>query len=376
MKTVFIVGDASSPLTYERGITVMNLGFKVFWYSICNSQVPGATMLGRNLYQSRFGRFSIVRSAFLIYYYIRFKPDLVHVFYAYHGVINTLTLSIFKNVIITVMGSDILVFNKYHRFKKLVVTILLKRSRIITAKSEFLEKRILEYGCDKNKVFRVNWGIDLDIFRPDLSVGWLRKQYGFDVHDFVLFSHRGCRPIYQNKNIVKGFAKFLSDLNAGTSNYYLIISTMGSAVYRTYYNELVKLVSDLDIKNNVIFTPPIPHADMPYYYCLSNVCISIPYSDGMPQSLFEAMACQCYPLLGNLRQYKEVEESGGYYGKVLEFTQNAINNALLSVLNDPEGVEIKKIKNQTFIKEYANKARETIKLSDLYNCIIRRDRSL
>ena len=70
-------------------------------------------------------------------------------------------------------------------------------------------------------------------------------------------------------------------------------------------------------------------------------------------------------------QYKEIEGSGGCYGRVDEFTGQAVAKSLLSVFKDQEGTMNKNIQNLEFIKNYANKIIETNKISALYGQMLR-----
>jgi glycosyltransferase involved in cell wall biosynthesis len=54
----------------------------------------------------------------------------------------------------------------------------------------------------------------------------------------------------------------------------------------------------------------IPHEEMPAYYSLAEVAVSVPRSDGLPQSLFEALACGTPSVLGRLAAYEEVVTDG------------------------------------------------------------------
>jgi len=46
------------------------------------------------------------------------------------------------------------------------------------------------------------------------------------------------------------------------------------------------------------------------YFALADIMVSFPPSDGMPQSLYEAMACQAFPILSDLPQYYELIRDG------------------------------------------------------------------
>jgi glycosyltransferase involved in cell wall biosynthesis len=50
--------------------------------------------------------------------------------------------------------------------------------------------------------------------------------------------------------------------------------------------------------------------DLPVFYHLADVVVSIPKTDGMPVTLFEAMACHTPVIVGDLPAYNQVIDDG------------------------------------------------------------------
>ena len=63
---------------------------------------------------------------------------------------------------------------------------------------------------------------------------------------------------------------------------------------------LKDLSKDLQIENKVIFTGRIPNTELPKLLQESNIYISMPITEGVSASLFEAMACNCYPVVSDI----------------------------------------------------------------------------
>ncbi|WP_286965893.1 glycosyltransferase, partial [Flavobacterium sp. UBA4854] len=57
---------------------------------------------------------------------------------------------------------------------------------------------------------------------------------------------------------------------------------------------------ELQIENKVIFTGRIPNTELPKLLQQSNIYISMPTTEGVSASLFEAMACNCYPIVSDI----------------------------------------------------------------------------
>lgn len=63
---------------------------------------------------------------------------------------------------------------------------------------------------------------------------------------------------------------------------------------------LKELAKKLNIENKVIFTGRIPNTELPKLLQQSNFYISMPVTEGVSSSLFEAMASNCYPIVTDI----------------------------------------------------------------------------
>jgi glycosyltransferase involved in cell wall biosynthesis len=298
---VFIVGDAASPLTRQRVQIAIDAGYDVHWFTT-NAASPA--IHGVTLYRSPFKgrRFIALGEAFyLAALMVKVKPDLVHVFYANYHLINLAVLC-GRKLIVTVMGSDISPSRlKRWSLDRFLVKCLLQKAEVITSKSEYLDQLLIDLDLSLQKIRRITWGIDPRRFHPKVDAHPLRRGLGIDPETFVLFSVRACKPLYQHEKIIRAFDSFYRRTDGDSI---LLITTLFSQP--GYLKSLRQLVGDLGLTSNVMFLPPVPPDAMPAYYNLSDAVVSIPRSDGMPQSLYESMACGCFHILGDLPQYREL----------------------------------------------------------------------
>jgi hypothetical protein len=78
-------------------------------------------------------------------------------------------------------------------------------------------------------------------------------------------------------------------------------------------------------------------------------------SDGMPQLLYEAMACGSYPILGNLDSYRELIQDG-VNGRLVEVGDvEVLGEAMCWVAAHPEHRKTAAIMNRQWIVEVADK---------------------
>ena len=66
------------------------------------------------------------------------------------------------------------------------------------------------------------------------------------------------------------------------------------------FQNLKDLAKKLNIENKVNFTGRIPNTELPKLLQESNIYISMPITEGVSASLFEAMAANCYPIVTDI----------------------------------------------------------------------------
>lgn len=306
-KKVLIIGPSSSVLVRQRVEMLRKMGLKLHWYSQSVERITQIKMYTRITNIRVVGGLLELLHVLSLLCWIR--PTYVHLFYAKNRWLN-LILALHPRVIVTVMGSDIsdtMVLSASLDFK--LVKWLLHRAKVITSKSNYMDDILKRFRVPDGKVRRITWGIDKKKFDIGLDSAAIRAALEIPEGANVFFSLRGCKPLYQHEMVIRAFARFVSD----ESNSILLISTMGAS--GVYLESLKSLAAELLLEDNVIFLPAIQNSDMPLYYNLADAVVSVPKSDGMPQSIYESMACGCFHILGDLPQYYEIveaEKSGIY----------------------------------------------------------------
>lgn len=304
---VLIIGPSSSILVRQRVEMLGKLGFKLHWYSQSVERVAHIKMYMRITNMRVVG--GLLELLHILLLLCLLRPAYVHVFYAKNRWLN-LILALHPRLIVTVMGSDISETTvRSQSLDFTLVKLLLHRAKVITSKSNYMDNILKRFNVPAGKVKRITWGIDKQKFDIGLDSGSVRAALGITEGANVFFSLRGCKPLYQHEMVMRAFAPFVSD----SPNSVLLISTMGAS--DIYLESLKSLAAELLLEGSVIFLPTIQNNDMPLYYSLADAVVSVPKSDGMPQSIYESMACGCFHILGDLPQYYEIveaEKSGLY----------------------------------------------------------------
>lgn len=131
-----------------------------------------------------------------------------------------------------------------------------------------------------------------------------------------------------------------------------------------------KLAQKLNIQNKVIFTDVIPNKTLPKYLQEASIYISFPTTEGVSASLFEAMACGCFPIVTKLpgnESWIEHQENG-----LLTESENT-NQLVENILWTTKNWEICKIaiqKNRQFVEKNANYQTNMKIISEKYHQLI------
>ncbi|MBN1274282.1 MAG: glycosyltransferase family 4 protein [Candidatus Aminicenantes bacterium] len=360
-KKILIIGNTKSPLTHERGQIGLKDGYDIHWISYSKDKIKNIQMYylpaGKNT------KLKWIKRLIFLWFKIRkIKPDLFHVFWADHYFLNIL-LSRCSPLIVTVMGSDIMPdkFRLRSKLNRKLITNLLNRAQIITSKSHFMDQRLAAMIDNPKKIRRITWGVDLQLFKQKLSTHSLRKKLGIPSKTWIFSSLRNCRPLYNHHTVIQAFYRILKKYDLDS---YLLISTF--LAEKDYFEDLKSLTVDLEISSRVIFLDPIPHEKMPLYFNLSQCSISIPSSEGMPQSLFETMACGCFPILGDLPQYKEII-SNKKTGIIVPLNDpESLAEAMVWTVKNPEALHHAAISNRRKVEDIADKNKEIHAMLDIY----------
>jgi len=180
-------------------------------------------------------------------------------------------------------------------FKKLIQNYAFQQADLIHAWGEVMTLTMKESNVDMNKVLVLPKGIDLDVFANHNNA---------NPQKICAIVTRSLLPEYRHDIILKAFGV----LNRKGIDFSLIIVGDGKQ-----FPILKQLAKELKIQEKVIFTGRIPNTQLPQLLQESNFYISMPITEGVSASLFEAMACNCYPIVTDIagnRSWIQHRENG------------------------------------------------------------------
>jgi len=290
------------------------------------------------------------------------NPDILHlhtlIYPSYLGLFtgfNSLVISFWNGDIIwTSEGSGSM-------FRSLIIKYGVKKAKLITVDSNEMKDMCLKWDDSDSKVEIIQFGVDLNIFNPDIETQVLRAKLNIGNNSPVVLSTRSLGKICNIDIIIKSIplvlegipsAKFLFTWHAGSED---------------EYNELFELAKDLNIINSVRFVGHLQnHNDLAQYYALGDVHISIPSHDTTPVSLLEAMAGGTAPVVGDLPSVKEwIKDSyNGYIVPLKDVKKTA--EAITGLLKREPKRKLFSKRNIEIVREKADYDKEMMKMEELY----------
>lgn len=226
----------------------------------------------------------------------RFRPDLVHVHYL--SQLDALALYPHRKripILVSLMGADALEDQVPRPLAlDLVVRAVMRRAAGVTAKSDFLARRAQALGAWPERVHRVPWGVDLERFRA-LDRAEARARLGLPPEGAVLLSSRALQPLYNHLPLLEAAAALAPRPR-------LVFTRAAEDPRHAAQVEARARALGLE----ATFLPPQAPGDMPWLYAAADAVASLPASDGLPQTLLEALACARPVVALDLQAYLEL----------------------------------------------------------------------
>ena len=285
---ILVVACADSPLLRARALVPVAGGVDVVWFSESRQIPQGECQIVHSPLTNCWGRLLTWLRFLLVY--SRERPDLLHVHWAVFPPL--LLRSSWKNLIVTPMGSDILLPGLLG-FRQWIVKRVLARANVVTSKSEFMDDSLKKLGVDKGRMTRMTWGVAEEFFALRERRCDSRIQLGIADPTTVFFSPRALKPLYRVDLIIGAFVEFLRNGGDGV----LLVSEMFGDD-RTGMR-LRELAGEYVAAKRIRFLGSLTTDEMKTCYAV----VSFAASDGMPQTLYETMAAGCFPVFTDLPQY-------------------------------------------------------------------------
>lgn len=249
-----------------------------------------------------------------------FKPDILHAHYATsYGLIGS--LSGFHPYVISAWGTDVMKFPQKNFLNKAVLSRNLKRADAVCATSFTIEGYLKQ--VTNKKIHIIPFGVDTDEFSKR------EVESDFEKDCFVIGSIKSLEDLYNIDVLIQSFYQLKQKYKAKKMK--LVIIGEGSSM-----ESLKKLVTQLNITEDVVFTGRVQFNQISRYFNMIDVLVNISSYESFGVSVIEAMACQKAVVVTNTGGLKEIIESDKL-GTLVEICNiEQTTQAIEKYLNDPD----------------------------------------
>jgi glycosyltransferase involved in cell wall biosynthesis len=210
----------------------------------------------------------------------RLRPDVLHAHFVrrfgWQG-----SLAEFHPFVVSPWGSDLLVVPRGAWRTRWWNRRALRAADLVTVTTEHMRGAALRSGARPERIEVVQHGVDTRRFAPGPPPGDLAYRLALGGAEMI-FSPRMVRPLYRHEAIIEAFAELPGEP-------VLVMSAAGANA--AYIAALHEQMRTLGITERVRVVDAIAHDQMPAYFRLARVVVSMPESDSFPVSVLEAMAC-------------------------------------------------------------------------------------
>ncbi|MCK4266153.1 MAG: glycosyltransferase, partial [Thermoplasmata archaeon] len=192
------------------------------------------------------------------------KPDIVHAHFLFlpdHGWLTS--KEEFHPLVLSVWGSDMaLVKEGSNEQRKL--TQVFRKGDLVTVGDGASKKRLIEFGCDPNKIFIQAWGIDVERFSPLARKEELRSKILGKKEGLIVTFVCALKKIWDVPTLIKAVPNVISK---GKNVKFLIIGE-GSEK-----KNLQKLIESLGVGDHVTLTGRLSSEKINIYLASSDIYI-------------------------------------------------------------------------------------------------------
>lgn len=220
--------------------------------------------------------------------------------------------------------------------KKLIQSYAFRKATLIHAWGDVMTVSMKKAQVNMRKVMVLPKGIDIDLFK---------KNAEFKPDELHAIVTRSLFAEYRHATILKAFALLKRQGVAFT------LTIVGDGPEKPVLEDLAQ---KLNLTSQVNFTGRISNSALPALLRKANFYISMPVTEGVSASLFEAMASGCYPVVTDIpgNQSWITHRENGQLIKIND--EEMLAQELLWALQNPQYRQQAIDKNRKMVEEKAN----------------------
>lgn len=283
------------------------------------------------------------------------KPDVLHAIFL-HKRGWAAALSNYHPLIITLLGSDIYLPRQNYRNRaqmrrdKWLNRLALHQADLITGVSADLCQVAQNKAGPHANIELIPIGTQTELFHADIETDHFKKQMNIPDDAFVVLSPRQMTPLYNQETILQAIPKVLQEIPKAV--FILKDTFCNTDERRAYVKNLYALAEKLGVSNAIRWAAEVPMDQLPLFFNAADVVVSVPSTDGMPVTIFEAMACRKPVIVGDLPSYNEVIIHGQTGLRVPVRNHQALAQAIIKVAKNTDLVGRMIEESQLILQQY------------------------
>lgn len=254
----------------------------------------------------------------------KINPDLVNL-HVHHFYSPAIFLSGFDYVL-TSWGIEVLRLPGGSPIRKGIAKIAGMKAKGIIVDAECLKRIWTKAGVQANKIAVIPFGIDTEIFNPNVKAQMIREKLGIEKGDTVIISTRLFYPTYDVERLIKAIPLVVKD----HEDVKFIIK--GSGPLERYLKSLARA---LNVQRYVRFVGLVPYNTIPEHLCAADVYVSTRSDDTTSVSLLEAMACGLAPVVTDIEGNREWITDGVNGFLFPERSTTTLANRIIQLVEKP-----------------------------------------
>ena len=202
------------------------------------------------------------------------------------------------------------------RFVRLIESFAMKKADAVIALNETMKRVLVEKaGVNRDKIFVVPNGVDVEFFKPGLRCDEVNAKYGLEGRRVVLFVGRVTHG--KGVHILLEAIRILKDKHGLKDVKVVIVGPLSGSFGDDTLTDYARVLREYTIKNNIdtVFTGSLDVEELRYLYSCSHVLVLPSYFEAFGIVLIEAMASGL-PVIGS--------KAGG----IVDIVENGVNGYL------------------------------------------------
>jgi glycosyltransferase involved in cell wall biosynthesis len=284
-----------------------------------------------------------------------YSPDLVHAHYASsYGLLAF--LAGFRPYVVSIWGSDIMVFPKKNRIAKSTIIKVLKNAKQLFVTSKYLAE-ICASELQFENTIQIPFGIDTSVFKPEtipavtegtkfIIAKSLTETYGIDI---AIKSFVAIKMKYPEENIS--------------------LTILGDGPKRKDYEEL----AEEELNKSIFFKGKVAHEEIANYLNQSQVLINCSRNESFGVSVLEASSCALAVIISNrggLEETVQHQKTGIILDKL---TVDDCQEAMEFYIKNKAQIKIHGDAGRKFVQQNFEQSQQVQKQINEYKAILNKE---